>query len=65
MGWSYSLKEIAEALDIVGSKGDVRITGVSTDTRTLKKGDLFIALSGENFDGNTERIESICSAGFI
>ena len=28
-------------------------TGISTDTRTIKKGDLFIALSGENFDGNT------------
>jgi UDP-N-acetylmuramoyl-tripeptide--D-alanyl-D-alanine ligase len=26
--------------------------GVSTDTRTLKKGDLFFALRGENFDGN-------------
>ncbi|SCY44687.1 UDP-N-acetylmuramoyl-tripeptide--D-alanyl-D-alanine ligase [Nonlabens sp. Hel1_33_55] len=26
--------------------------GISTDTRTLKKGELFIALSGENFDGN-------------
>ncbi len=28
------------------------ITGVSTDTRTLKSGELFIALSGENFNGN-------------
>jgi len=26
--------------------------GVSTDTRTLKKGELFFALSGENFNGN-------------
>lgn len=26
--------------------------GVSTDTRTLQSGQLFIALSGENFDGN-------------
>lgn len=29
------------------------ISNVSTDTRTLESGDLFIALSGENFDGNT------------
>ncbi|WP_194850908.1 UDP-N-acetylmuramoyl-tripeptide--D-alanyl-D-alanine ligase [Nonlabens antarcticus] len=27
-------------------------TGISTDTRTLKPGELFFALSGENFDGN-------------
>lgn len=27
-------------------------TGVSIDSRTLKKGDLFIALSGDNFDGH-------------
>lgn len=27
--------------------------GVSTDTRTLKTGQIFIALSGDNFDGNT------------
>jgi UDP-N-acetylmuramoyl-tripeptide--D-alanyl-D-alanine ligase len=52
MGWSYSLTEISEALDVVGTKEDIRITGVSTDTRTIKEGDLFVALSGENFDGN-------------
>ncbi len=28
------------------------ISGISTDTRTLKTGDLFFALSGENFDGH-------------
>lgn len=28
------------------------IGGISTDTRTLKQGDLFIALSGERFDGH-------------
>jgi UDP-N-acetylmuramoyl-tripeptide--D-alanyl-D-alanine ligase len=30
---------------------DVRFDAVSTDTRTIAKGDLFIALKGENFDG--------------
>ena len=28
-----------------------RLTGVSTDTRTLRVGDVFFALSGERFDG--------------
>lgn len=31
---------------------DVVVTGVSTDTRTIKPGDLFFALVGENFDGH-------------
>ena len=30
----------------------IEVTGVSTDTRTIKEGELFIALKGENFDGN-------------
>jgi UDP-N-acetylmuramoyl-tripeptide--D-alanyl-D-alanine ligase len=30
----------------------VDVTGVSTDTRTLQSGELFIALNGENFDGH-------------
>ncbi len=29
-----------------------KITGVSTDSRTLSKGDVFVALRGENFDGH-------------
>lgn len=31
---------------------DVRFDGVCTDSRTLKKGDLFIALRGERYDGH-------------
>lgn len=31
---------------------DVRFTGVSTDTRTLQANDLYVALVGDNFDGN-------------
>ena len=32
--------------------GGINISSVSTDSRKINKGDLFIALSGENFDGN-------------
>jgi UDP-N-acetylmuramoyl-tripeptide--D-alanyl-D-alanine ligase len=31
---------------------DILIEGISTDTRNLKKGELFIALKGERFDGH-------------
>ena len=30
----------------------LRSKEVSTDSRTLKRGDLFVALRGENFDGH-------------
>ncbi len=33
-------------------KKDFYIKGVSTDTRTMKKGEVFIALKGEKFDGH-------------
>lgn len=32
--------------------GNVRFAGVSTDTRTLDTGDLYVALKGERFDGH-------------
>ena len=32
--------------------GTIFITGVSTDTRTIEEGNIYIALKGENFDGH-------------
>ncbi len=32
--------------------GNTLVTGVSTDTRTIQAGDLYIAIKGERFDGN-------------
>jgi UDP-N-acetylmuramoyl-tripeptide--D-alanyl-D-alanine ligase len=46
------------------SLGKKKITGVSTDTRTLKVGDLFFALRGENFDGH-QFVESAFDKGAI
>ncbi len=34
-----------------GMPGELVFTGVSTDTRTIKSGDMFIAIKGENFNG--------------
>ena len=49
-----SLREIVEAVEgeLVQGGPDSRIAGVSTDTRSLKPGDLFFALKGEHADGH-------------
>jgi UDP-N-acetylmuramoyl-tripeptide--D-alanyl-D-alanine ligase len=47
-----SLRDAAEMISGRASGGDPTFTGVSTDTRTLRPGDLFVALRGENFDGH-------------
>ncbi len=57
----FTLKEILEATsgelhhfdESAGSISDYCVDGVSTDTRKLTEGNLFIGLIGENFDGNT------------
>jgi len=44
------------------------ITGVSTDTRTLKRGEMFVALSGERFDGHTfmkDAFHAGCSVAIV
>lgn len=49
---AMNLREIAAALGLPGEAPDIRFEGVSTDTRTLRPGDLFVALTGERFDGH-------------
>lgn len=48
----FTAKEIAKAANGVLVGNDAEITSVSTDTRTIESGALFIAVKGENFDGN-------------
>jgi len=54
MNGMYTLNDMAAMMGLplpdIGS--DVRPTGISIDTRTLKPGDLFFALSGERFDAD-------------
>lgn len=45
------LSQAAEILQARSEGGDVAFDAVSTDTRTIGRGDLFVALKGENFDG--------------
>ena len=47
-----ALAEAAAALGGRVSGRDATFTGVSTDSRTMGKGDLFVALRGERFDGH-------------
>jgi len=46
---------LSQAAQVLGAKlvgSDVLFTAVSSDSRTVAPGDLFIALQGENFDGS-------------
>ena len=45
------LSDAAKTLHAHMEGADVQFTAVSTDTRTITRGDLFIALRGEKFDG--------------
>ncbi|MDH5301917.1 MAG: UDP-N-acetylmuramoyl-tripeptide--D-alanyl-D-alanine ligase [Gammaproteobacteria bacterium] len=47
-----TFKCAAQSLGIAEPSSDQSFSGVSTDTRTIQSGDLFVALKGPNFDGH-------------
>ncbi len=49
-----SICNVASAVkgEVLNCNGDILISAVSTDTRTITEGALFVALKGENFDGH-------------
>ena len=51
---SFELRQVLDATGAQLVRGDERasVTGVSTDSRSLTRGQLFLALSGPSFDGN-------------
>jgi len=49
---SLSLQTVADNLHATMSGDDVVFTGCSTDSRSIKKGELFVALRGPRFDGH-------------
>lgn len=58
---ALSLNEIAEMAGarLLRGDGNIRVSRVSKDTRTIQTGDLYLALRGENFDGNLFASEAI------
>ena len=56
-----SLSLLAHALKATHHGRDAVFTGVSTDTRTLAPGDLFVALAGPRYDGHHFLSEAIAA----
>ena len=63
---NLTIAEILQATqgNLIQGNPNIVITQVSTDSRTLKKGDLFVALVGEKFDGHNF-LEDVCQQGTI
>src|SRR4051794_25841553 len=55
------IAQLAEA-SLLSGDGTVVINKVSTDSRTIKPGELFVALRGENFEGH-DFVEASAKAG--
>jgi UDP-N-acetylmuramoyl-tripeptide--D-alanyl-D-alanine ligase len=63
----FRLSEVADRLEAMHMGGDAAFDSVSTDTRTLEPGDLFVALTGPRFDGHDylERARALGAPGFM
>ncbi len=59
----FRVAEFAGA-PVSSGDGEVSVDKVSTDSRTVKRGELFVALRGENFDGH-KFVESAARAGAV
>lgn len=63
-----SLSAAAKALNAETSGADVKFSGVTTDSRAIAAGDLFVALKGERFDGHNyvkQAIEQGAAAALV
>ena len=47
-----SFSQLASILNLSTSNPNINFNGISIDSRTIKKGNLFIAIKGDKFDGN-------------
>lgn len=63
MSIDVTLYQVAQWLGVVCEQ-DAQIKGVSTDTRNIKTGNLFVALSGERFDAH-EFVQQAADQGAV
>lgn len=59
-----TLSELVQPLAATLQGADCEFSSVSTDSRTVAAGDLFVALKGENFDGH-DYIGSVAGGGAV
>ena len=53
INWNFKkLGKIAKAIAVEKNKIEIKINGFSIDTRSIKKGEIFCALKGDNHDGH-------------
>ena len=60
--WQFSEGQLNDGQ--AASESNVRSTRIATDTRTIKAGDIFLALTGDNFNGH-DYIELAASQGAV
>jgi UDP-N-acetylmuramoyl-tripeptide--D-alanyl-D-alanine ligase len=51
-GFRWTADEVRAALELSGPAGEMEFSGISTDTRGIAPGSLFVALQGANFDAH-------------
>ena len=63
-GTSWSAAAVREALGVPGGgeRASLRFSGISTDSRSISPGSLFVALEGERFDGHAY-LAAVAAAG--
>jgi UDP-N-acetylmuramoyl-tripeptide--D-alanyl-D-alanine ligase len=59
---AWTERAVREALGLPGGKGKLSFSGISTDTRTIAPGSLFVALAGEQFDAH-DFLDAAAKAG--
>ncbi|MCA1978218.1 MAG: Mur ligase domain-containing protein, partial [Thiobacillus sp.] len=64
---NLKLSEAAAMLGVPFSGNDAAVQRVSTDSRAIRPGDLFIALRGERFDGGAFAAQALAqgAAGVV
>ena len=46
------LSQLENALGVLSTNSNTEFNGISIDSRNIKKGNLFVAIKGKNFDGH-------------